>query len=105
MLAMPMHCIYNCEGMFQWDRGNLRKIKAHKIEQEEAEQALLNGPILVYSQEVESEPRFVYYGETDAGRLLAVIITERGDNIRVVTSYDLDAGQRRDYIKRRTQGE
>jgi uncharacterized DUF497 family protein len=91
--------------MFQWDRGNLRKIKAHKIEQEEAEQALLNGPILVYSQEVESEPRFVYYGETNAGRLLAVIITERGDNIRVVTSYDLDAGQRRDYIERRAQGE
>jgi uncharacterized protein len=91
--------------MFQWDPGNLRKIRAHKIEQEEAEQALLNGPILVYSQNVESEPRFVYYGETNAGRLLAVIITERGDNIRVVTSYDLDAGQRRDYVKRRAQGE
>jgi len=91
--------------MFQWDRGNLGKIKAHKIEQEDAEQALLNSPILVYSQEVESEPRFVYYGETNTGRLLAVIITERGDNIRVVTAYDLDAGQRRDYVKRRAQGE
>jgi uncharacterized DUF497 family protein len=91
--------------MFQWDRGNLRKIQAHKIEREEAEQALLSNPILVYSHDVESEARFVYYGETNAGRLLAVIVTERGDNIRVVTAYDLDAGQRRDYLKRWVWGE
>ena len=54
---------------------------------------------------VEGERRFVYYGETKAGRLLAIIIKEPGDNIRVVTAYDLDAGQRRDYIVRRAQGE
>jgi hypothetical protein len=91
--------------MFEWDRSNLRKIQAHQIKQEEAEQALLNSPILIYAQDVEGESRFVYYGETNAGRLLAAIVTERGDNIRVVTAYDLDAGQRRDYLKRRAQGE
>ena len=91
--------------MFEWDRGNLRKIQSHKVRQEEAEQALVNSPILVYSQDAESEPRFVYYGETNSGRLLAVIVTERGENIRVVTAYDMDAGQRRDYLKRRAQGE
>jgi hypothetical protein len=47
----------------------------------------------------------VYYGETNAGGFLAVIVTERGDRIRVVTANDLDTGQRRDYIERRTQGE
>ena len=47
----------------------------------------------------------MYYGETDAGRLVAVVLTERGDNVRVVTAYDLDAGQRRDYRSRRAQGE
>jgi hypothetical protein len=31
--------------------------------------------------------------------------TEHADRIRVMTAYDLDAGQRRDYIERRTQGE
>jgi len=36
--------------MFEWDGGNLRKIQTHKIKQEEAEQALANSPILVYSQ-------------------------------------------------------
>ena len=91
--------------MFEWDRNNLRKIQVHRIHSEETEQALLNDPILIYEQDVESERRVVYYGETDAGRLLAIIVTERGENIRVITAYGLDAGQRRDYLERRTQGE
>ena len=33
------------------------------------------------------------------------IVTERGANIRVVTVYDLDASQRRDYLERRVEGE
>ena len=91
--------------MFEWDQNNLRKIRAHRITREETEQALLNDPIAIYEQDVEGERRFVYYGETNAGRLLAVIVTERADNIRAVTAYDLDAGQRRDYLDRRAGGE
>jgi hypothetical protein len=90
--------------MFEWDRNNLRKIRAHQIEREEAEQTLLNDPILIEVQEVEEEIRFVYYGETNAGRLLAVVATERGDNARVVTAYDLNAKQRRNYHAQRDQG-
>jgi uncharacterized DUF497 family protein len=90
--------------MFEWDRNNLRKIRAHRIKREEVEQALLNDPIPIYEQDVEGELRFVYYGETNASRLLAVIVTERSDNLRVVTAYDLDAGQIRDYLRRRTKG-
>jgi uncharacterized protein len=91
--------------MFDWDRNNLGKILAHRIKREETEQTLLNDPIPIYEQDVEGERRFVYYGETNAGRLLAVIVTERGERIRVVTAYDLDAGQRRDYHNRRAHGE
>jgi hypothetical protein len=47
----------------------------------------------------------VYYGESDAGRLLAVILTERDDRIRVVTAYRLDAAQKRDCFARRLRGE
>jgi hypothetical protein len=61
--------------MFDWDRSNLRKIRAHRISRE------------------------------DAQRLLALVVTERGSKIRVVTAYDLDAGQKRDYFTRRMQGE
>ena len=57
--------------------GTTCKIRAHRIKREEAEQALLNDPIPIYEQDVEGELRVVYYGETTAGRLLAVIVTER----------------------------
>ena len=90
--------------MFDWDN-NLRKIRAHRLKRSDVEQTLSNNPILIYEQNVEGEPRFVYYGETDTGRLLAVVLTERDDRIRVVTAYKLDAGQKRDYFALRLRGE
>src|ERR1700730_15084171 len=110
MLSLSFHVEYalhiqSKRTMFDWDRNNLRKILAHRAKPEEVEEAVKNDPIPIYEQDVEGERRFVYYGETNAGRLLAVVLTERNDAIRVVTAYDLDAGQRRDYLKRRAQGE
>ena len=90
--------------MFDWDLNNLHKLRAHRIKREEAEQALLNDAIPIHEQDVEGECRYVYYGETDAGRLLAVVVTERARKLRVVTAYGLDAGQKRDYLTRRAQG-
>jgi uncharacterized DUF497 family protein len=91
--------------VFEWDKHNLRKIRAHRIKPEEVEQGLSNHPILIYEQNVEGEPRYVYYCETDSGRLLAVVMVERGEKIRAVTAYDLDAGQKKDYLTRRLAGE
>ena len=65
--------------MFDWDRNNLRKIRAHKIERDEAEEAMVNSPIAIYEQDVEGEARFLYYGETNSGRLLALLVTPRGE--------------------------
>ena len=91
--------------MFEWDSHNLRKIRFHRIKRAEAEEAILNDPICIYEQSVDGELRFVYYGETNSGRLLALVLTERENHVRVVTAYDLDAGQRRDYHERRVAGE
>lgn len=91
--------------MFDWDESNLRKIRAHRIKPQDVEQALSNAPILIYEQDVEGELRYVYYGETDAGPLLAVVHAERGEKIRVVTAYTLDAGQKKEYLARRLRGE
>jgi uncharacterized DUF497 family protein len=77
----------------------------HRIKAGEVEDALSNSPIPIYEQDVEGEVRYVYYGETDSGRLLAVVLVERGLEIRVVTAYDLDAGQKKDYLARRLRGE
>jgi uncharacterized protein len=90
--------------MFDWDEHNLRKVRAHRIKREEVEQALSNDPILIYEQRVEEEVRYVYYGESDNLRLLALVVTERKGRIRVVTAYDLDAGQKRDYLTQRLSG-
>lgn len=38
-------------------------------------------------------------GEKDAGRLFAVAITFRRGKIRVITAYDMDAGQKRRYLE------
>jgi uncharacterized DUF497 family protein len=67
--------------------------------------ALSQEPILIYEQEAGGEARYVYYGETERGRLLAIVVTERDDKIRVITAYDLDAGQKRDYLARCARGE
>ena len=64
------------------------------------EEALSISPILVYEQDADGESRFVYYCETAGLRLLAVVLTERNGKIRVITAYELDAGQKRDYLER-----
>lgn len=91
--------------MFDWDRSNLRKIAAHRLKAPEVEQALSREPIPIYDQTADDENRYVYYGETERGRLLAIVLTERDGKIRVITAYDLDAGQKRDYLECRLRGE
>jgi len=103
--STAMRCIYNMSAVFEWDKNNLRKIRAHRIKPEEVEQGLSNSPIPIYEQDVQGELRYVYYCETDSGRLLTIIVVERGEKIRVVTAYDPDAGQKRDYLTRRVRGE
>lgn len=91
--------------VFDWDQNNLRKLKAHRLGQAEVERVLSREPILIYEQNTDGEVRYVYYGETERNRLVAVVLTERDDKIRVITAYDLDAGQKQDYLKRRALGE
>ena len=79
------------------------RLRAHRIKREEVEQALSNDPILIYEQTVGEETRYVYYSESGRGRLLALVITERMERIQVITAYDLDTGQKRDYLTRRLQ--
>ena len=91
--------------MFDWDQNNLKKIRAHRVKAAEVEQALSREPILIYEQAADGEARYVYYGETERNRFLAIVLTERDNKICVITAYGLDAGQKRDYLERRAQGE
>jgi uncharacterized DUF497 family protein/predicted DNA binding CopG/RHH family protein len=79
------------EGMegFEWDAGNSDKNwLRHSVRQAEAEQALLNRPLvfvvdLMHSQQ---EGRFFALGRTDAARRLAVVFTVRGTWVRVISA-------------------
>jgi uncharacterized DUF497 family protein len=99
-----MRCIYNGDAAFDWDGNNLRKIRAYRIKSDEVEQGPSNSPVSIYEQDVHGELRYVYSCETKSGRIPAVILVERSEQIRVVTAYDLDAGQKRDYLARRVRG-
>jgi len=89
----------------EWDENNLRKIRAHGIHREEAEQAINNNPISVYEQDINGEIRAMYHAETRTGRLLAVVMTMRGNRLRVVTAYEMSAAQKRSYHEERLRGE
>jgi uncharacterized DUF497 family protein len=89
--------------VFDWDRHNEQKLKRHDITREEAQQVMLNDPFFQYPQDAGDEQRELYLGETDSGRLLAVALTIRGDRIRIVTAYDMDADQKQRYLQYRLE--
>jgi hypothetical protein len=52
---LVMHCIYSERAVFDWDKNNLRKIKADRIKAGEVESTLLNDPIPIYAQDVDGK--------------------------------------------------
>ena len=69
---------------FDWDAENTKHIGLHEVERVEAEQVLRNDPVVVQYQAHDSEDRILVLGQTNAGRLLAVVYTERRKNIRFI---------------------
>ena len=89
---------------FVWDESNARKIRRHNISSDEVEEAMFNDPVFMYPQQAEDEERELYYSETKGGRLLAVAVAWISDDVaRVITAYDLDAGQIQCYYQRRME--
>lgn len=93
---------------FEWDAGNSDKNwLQHLVRQTEAEQALLNRP-LVFStglKHSQQEPRFMAMGQTDTKRQLAIVFTVRGRLIRVISARPLSRPERRVYAKAQTSPE
>jgi uncharacterized DUF497 family protein len=83
--------------MFLWDAANTAHIARHKISREEAEQVIQNDPLDLDRQIHDGEERFVHLGETLAGCVLFVVVTERDDQLRVVTAFPADRKSRRFY--------
>ena len=86
---------------FDWDFHNRKHVARHLVTPEEAEQALRNDPLVVQFQEDAVEERMLCLGQTNRGRLLAVVYTERGQAIRVVTTYPMTPRQEEFYFRKR----
>jgi uncharacterized DUF497 family protein len=85
---------------FQWDEGNLDKnLIKHNVENWECEQIFFNEPLIVLDDpgHSRSERRWAAFGRTDAGRLLVVIFTKRGDLLRVISARDMNKKERKFY--------
>lgn len=95
----PWEELARCTG-FEWDAGNAEKNwERHQVSQGECEELFFNEPFLVAFDEKHSqqEPRCFGLGQTNAGRLLFVVFTIRGELIRVISARDMSGRERRVY--------
>jgi uncharacterized DUF497 family protein len=85
---------------FQWDKGSINKnLARHNVQDWECEQVFLNEPLIILDDPSHSivEKRSAAFGQTDAGRLLAVIFTRRGESLRVISARDMNRKERKFY--------
>lgn len=73
---------------FDWDEANQRHIARHGVEPREAQEVILNDPIDLGLELVGGEERDLSLGATNAGRILLVVTTWRGERVRVVTAFE-----------------
>jgi len=93
--------MYSVSVEFDWDFHNRKHVARHRVTPEEAEQVLRNDPLVVQFQDHAAEERVLCLGQTNRGRLLALVYVERGQAIRVVTAYPMTSRQEEFYLRKR----
>ena len=88
---------------FDWDDANILHTAEHGVNPEEAEEGVLRDPMELGFDVENGEERWTYVGETQAGRILTVLITVRGERLRVVTAFNASPLRRRIYLDWRAQ--
>ena len=87
---------------FEWDAGNTAKnVFGHGVSQSEAEELFFVAPIVLLEDEKHStkEQRYLIFGPTGTGRLLAAAFTLRRHQIRIVSVRDMSRQERRRYAQ------
>jgi uncharacterized protein len=86
---------------FEWDKGNTDKnVKKHNVSNQEAEEAFINDPKFILSDEKhssEKEIRHMLWGATNQKRFITVIFTIRNEKIRIISCRDMHKKERREY--------
>ncbi len=93
--------MYSVGVEFDRNSQNRKHIARHRVTPEKAEQVLRNDPLVVQFQGHSVEERVLCLGQTDRGRLLAVVYVERSQAIRVVTAYPMTRQQEEFYFRKR----
>ena len=90
---------------YDWDEHNERHIAAHRIGPPEVEEVLANEPIYIETRmdARSGEERILELGNTNAGRVLFVAWTPRGELTRPVTAFDANRKTRAAYERRRNE--
>ena len=85
---------------FEWDANKAKSnLEKHRISFEEASTVFGDSRSLTIPDPVHSEVenRFITLGSSHRGKLLVVVHTERGDNIRIVSARVASKRERRSY--------
>ena len=85
---------------FEWDaRKALVNLFKHSVSFEEASTAFgdLNSITITDPVHSQDEDRFVLLGQTYGGKIVVVVHTERGENIRIISARKASRKERRTY--------
>lgn len=89
------------DGLFDWDDANISHVAQHGVTPEESEEVILGDPLDAGFETVDGEGRWAYIGETNEGRILRVVITIRGERVRVVTAFEPERYWKALYLEQR----
>lgn len=86
---------------FEWHEANINHILKHDVNYKEYEQVFFNKPLLIRGDEIHSdkEKRYQVLGKSDNNRLLFIVFTIRGDQIRVISARNQNKNERQKYEK------
>ena len=87
---------------FEWDEKKARANAAkHGVAFEEAATVFADTRSLTIPDPAHSqvEDRFIILGVSEAGKLLVVVHTERGDHLRIISARRASRRERKDYEK------
>jgi uncharacterized DUF497 family protein len=90
---------------FEWDAGNADKNwLRHRVSQAECEQVFFGHPFVREDDfHAEGEVRFYALGQSEAGRVLFVVYTLRGERVRVISARDMTPRERKEYERARAE--
>ena len=85
---------------FEWDEAKAKSnVRKHGVGFEEAATVFADPLSLTISDPAHSqaEDRFIILGESFSGKLLVVVHTERGDNLRIISARRATRRERENY--------